>query len=175
MQLYRFSPIQSYDELVLAVSHIHAEALKLSRAAFGEYLPVTGTVAIFTHSEAEFSSLQDLQGSITSSDDPFNGKYRRLLTPINVPENDGVPGGIYTHLYVRRPDPYRSHVGDIDLYLSPEQYTERKYDVSEDKISGARVFPENRLDMIELYDFDSDVLAYADSFRLNDKTTWSNS
>jgi hypothetical protein len=44
---------------------------------------------------------------------------------------------------------------------------------SGEKISGARVFPSPRLDMIELYHPDSDVLAYVSTDKMVDlvKTT----
>lgn len=172
MKLYRFSPISSYEELVRSVSHVHVESLALCKQTFGEYLPVVGSIAVFTHSEEEFAFLTELLETIAFAETPFNGKYHRLKTPITVDEG-GVPSGTYTHLYIRRPDPYRSQVGDADLYLNPERYHAEKQRVSNGLVKGARVFPEARLDMIELYDFNSDVLAYVDSFSMDDTSTWS--
>jgi hypothetical protein len=81
-----------------------------------------------------------------------------------------VPETTYTHLYIRRPDPYRHHVGDVDFYLDQQQYDELKKSLIGGKqIKGARVFPRNDLDMIELYDPDVDVLGYVSTNTMTEK------
>lgn len=73
-----------------------------------------------------------------------------------------IPETLYTHLYIRKPDPYRHHVGDIDLFLEQDEYKAFKEDIQSGKINidGVRVFPRTDLDMIELFHPDSDVLIY---------------
>ncbi|MCL2869295.1 hypothetical protein FWF48_00580 [Candidatus Saccharibacteria bacterium] len=95
------------------------------------------------------------------SDDP-NQKYFELYEPIVIPAQDDVPETTYTHLYIRKPDIYRPQVGDVDFYLEQSEYDEFKQSlINGAKIKGARVFPRNDLDMIELYDPDIDALGYA--------------
>lgn len=166
MQLYRFSPITSHDTLMEAIKHIHTECHKLCEQAIGTYLPNTGSLGIFTHYPEEFAYLKELQKTLTSAENPFNGKYFKLIEPITIPAQDQIPEATYTHLYIRQPDPYRAQVGDIDFYSPIEEFNTLKQRTSEGLIPGARVYPGANLDMIELYNFDSDVLAYIDTYNL---------
>src|SRR3989338_7224723 len=85
-------------------------------------------------------------------------------------EKDGIPETTYTHLYIRRPDPYRHHVGDVDFYLEAKEYEELKKSLlSGEKLQDARVFERPDLDMIELYNPDSDVLAYVSTKMMTEK------
>ncbi len=62
------------------------------------------------------------------------------------------------------------HVGDVDFYLEPEQYDELKQSLLSGKqIKGARVFPRNDLDMVELYDPNIDVLSYVSTNKMSEK------
>jgi hypothetical protein len=64
-------------------------------------------------------------------------------------------------LYIRKPDPYRHHVGDIDFYLPENEYEGLKQSlVAGTVLNGARMFERPDLDMIELYNPDIDALAY---------------
>jgi hypothetical protein len=137
-------------------------------------LPVTGTLAIFTHYPEEFQMLTEYLQKMCYPDNPFNGKYFKLIDPIIIPSTPEVPGATYTHLYIRRADPYRSQVGDIDFYLPKQQFEELKANLLKETRPNIRIFPGNNLDMIELYNPDIDVLAYIDTYRLDDPTTWSN-
>lgn len=44
MNLYRFSPIKSKEELLKAIEHIHIESYKLCKQSFGHYLPNAGNM-----------------------------------------------------------------------------------------------------------------------------------
>ena len=111
---------------------------------------------------------------LTEDSENFNQKYFRLHKPIVIPAQDGVPETTYEFLYIRKPDPYRHHVGDIDFYLEETEYQKIKQSLEAGQVlPGARIFPGPHLDMIELYHPDSDVLAYVSTEMMTDlvKTT----
>lgn len=167
MKLYRFSPIKNKDELFAAIKHIHFESYKLCKQSFGYYLPNAGNMGIFCHYEDEFEFLVNLRKELTESSDNEDQKYFRLHEPIIIPAEDDIPETTYTYLYIRRPDPYRHHVGDVDFYLEQEKYDELKQVMlNGKKLKGARVFDRVDLDMIELYDPDVDVLAYVSTNKM---------
>lgn len=59
--------------------------------------------------------------------------------------------------------PYRHHVGDLDFFIDPQEYSTLKQSLLDGiQIKGARIFPRTDLNMIELYDPDSDVLGITD-------------
>lgn len=167
MKLYRFSPIKSKDELLEAIKHIHFESYKLCKQSFGYHLPNTGNMGVFCHYEDEYDFLINVRKELAEPSDNVDQKYFRLYEPIVIPAQDDVPESTYTYLYIRRPDPYRHHVGDVDFYLEQEKYTELKRSMlNGKKIEGARVFDRADLDMIELYDPDVDVLAYVSTNKM---------
>lgn len=89
--------------------------------------------------------------------------------PIVVQANGDIPDTTYTYLYIRHPDPYRSHVGDVDFVLDPREYEKlRQALLSGKKMKGARVYGGD-LDMIELYDPDVDALGYVTTSTLEEK------
>ncbi len=162
MSLYKFSPIKSKREIYKAVEHINYEAYKLCEASFGRYLSNSGNLGIFCHYDDEYDFLTGIREELTKAYDNKNQKYFRLHEPIVVPRKDNIPETIYTYLYIRKPDPYRHHVGDMDFYLQEAEYAKLKAEMEVGReLHGARLFPSPHLDMIELYNPDSDVLAYA--------------
>jgi len=170
MKLYRFSPIENKEQLLEAVKHIHFACYELCKQSFGEYLPNAGNMGVFCHYDDEYEQLVAIRKEITEPSDNPEQKYFALYEPIVIPANDGVPQTAYTHLYIRKPDPYRHHVGDVDFYLEPEQYDELKQSLLSGKqIKGARVFPRNDLDMVELHDPNIDVLGYVSTIKMSEK------
>lgn len=169
MELYRFSPIQDKDELLEAIKYTHFACYKLCKRSFGEYLSNAGNVGLFCHYDDEYERLVTLRKELTEPSDDPNQKYFRLHEPIVIPVQGDVPETTYTYLYIRKPDPYRHHVGDVDFYLEPEKYSQLKQSLDGKKIKGARVFPRNDLDMIELYDPDVDALAYISTNTMTEK------
>lgn len=170
MKLYRFSPIQSEKELYKTIKHIHFECHKLCKQTFGKYFQNAGNVGVFCHYDDEYTKLKKIQEKIIKPSDNPNQKYSLLHKPIVIKAQGDVPETRYTHLYIRKPDPYRHHVGDIDFYLEPEKYKELKRSILTGiKIRGARVFERPDLDMVELYDPDSDVLAYVSTKMMTEK------
>jgi hypothetical protein len=170
MKLYRFSPIENKEQLLEAVQHIHFACYELCKQSFGEYLPNAGNMGVFCHYDDEYERLVAIRKEMTEPSDNPELKYFALYEPIVIPAKDGVPQTEYTHLYIRKPDPYRHHVGDVDFYLEQEQYDELKQSLLRGKqIKGARVFPRNDLDMVELYDPDVDVLGYVSTNTMSEK------
>ncbi len=170
MKLYRFSPIQSQEELFEAISYTHFACYKLCKQSFGKYLPNAGNIGIFCHYDDEFELLVEIRKKLAKPSDDPNQKYFELLEPIIIPTQNDIPDTTYTHLYIRRPDIYRSQTGDVDFYLEqPEYYSLKKGLESGKVITGARLFPRQDLDMIELYDPDVDALGYVSTNTMSQK------
>lgn len=170
MKLYRFSPIKNKTELFKAIKHTHFECYKLCKQTFGYYLPNAGNIGIFCHYDEEFELLKKIRAEITESSNDPNQKYFRLIKPFIIGAENELPETTYTYLYIRKPDPYRHHVGDVDFYLEPKKYTKLKQSLlKRQKINAARLFPRTDLDMIELYDPDVDALAYVSTGQMTQK------
>jgi len=167
MKLYRFSPIKNEEELLKAIRHTHFECYKLCKESIGHYLPNAGNIGIFCQYDDEYEMLIKIRKELTEPSDSFNQKYFRLYKPIVIPSKGDVPQTTYTYLYIRKPDPYRHHVGDVDFYLESAQYIKFKDLVKQGKIKGARVFERTSEDMIELYNPDVDVLAYVSTHKMD--------
>ena len=167
MKLYKFSPIQNKKELFQALAHIHYSAYNLSQKIFGKHFENSGNIGVFCHYQNEYENLIRLREEMTIQSENFNQKYFKLIEPIIFEAKDKVPTIKYDYLYIRKPDPYRHHVGDIDFYLQTESYQKLKADIiNNSSIQGARVFDRADLDMIELYDPDFDDLAYISTLRM---------
>ena len=170
MKLYRFSPITTRKQLLKAEAHIHFCCHQLCKAAFGVYLKNAGNMGVFCHYEAEYRVLVVLRDQLCDPAATPGQKYFTLKEPTVIPAKNGVPRTTYTHLYIRKPDPYRSHVGDIDFYLEPAEYKKLKHSLENgSSLPGVRIFPRQDLDMIELFDPDVDVLAYVSTHMMSEK------
>lgn len=170
MKLYRLSPIKSKEELLKAIEHIHFACYELCKQSFDKYLPNAGNMGVFCHYDDEYNFLTKLREELTEPSDNIDQKYFRLFEPINIPRKGDVPETVYTYLYIRKPDPYRHHAGDVDFYLDNAAYSELKKSLKDGKvIKGARVFPRPDLDMIELYDPDIDALGYVSTSRMTEQ------
>jgi hypothetical protein len=158
------------EQLLEAIKYTHFACYTLCNQALGEYLPNAGNIGIFCHYDDEYERLIAIRKEMTEPSDNPDQKYFRLHEPIVIAAQDGVPETAYTHLYIRKPDPYRHHVGDIDFYLEPAQYSQLKQSLIDGKaLKGARIFPRNDLDMVELYDPDLDVLGYVSTNTMTEK------
>jgi hypothetical protein len=160
MGAYRFSPIADEAELRQAVGYLHTACYELCLQSLGVALDVLGNVGVFTHYEAEYERLTVIRRELTFDSDNPDTKYFVLREPIVIDQSGRIPEGVYTHLYIRRPDPYRHHVGDIDFVVGNQYYDKLRTSVSAEELVGARVFPRADLDMVELFDPDVDVLGY---------------
>lgn len=169
MKLYRFSPIKNKEGLLEAIKHTHFECYKLCKQSFGRYFPNAGNIGIFCHYDEEYEFLTGIRKDLTEESENVDQKYFRLHEAIIIPAQDDIPETAYTYLYIRKPDPYRSHVGDVDFYLEHKKYTELKQSMIDGKkIKGARIFDRGDLDMIELYDPDSDALGYVSTHKMTE-------
>lgn len=170
MKLYRFSPIKNESELREAIAHIHFACFELCKQSFGKYLPVAGNMGVFCHYDNEYESLIELRKQLTEASENINQKYFKLHRPIVISARGDVPETTYTFLYIRKPDPYRSHVGDVDFVLEEEKYQSLKTSLRSGKnIRGARIFERSDLDMIELYNPDVDALGYVSPREMTEK------
>jgi hypothetical protein len=161
MKLYRFSPVRDEAGLREALAFIHQSTHQLCEQSLGEYLPIAGNIGFFCHYDDEYAQLTELRERLTEPSDNPDQKYFRLLEPIVLKSENGIPEVSYTHLYIRKPDIYRAQVGDVDFAMEPERYQKLKLALAQgEKIPGARIFPRADLDMIELYDPDIDALGY---------------
>ncbi len=170
MKSYLFSPIKNKAQLLEAIKYVHFACHRLCKQSFGKYLPNAGNIGIFCHYSEEYSLLTKIRKELTESSDNINQKYYRLHKPIVILSKSGVPRTVYTHLYIRKPDPYRHQVGDIDFFLEPQEYASLKNQLIMGKeLKGARVFERQDLDMIELFDPDVDALAYVSTKKMTEK------
>lgn len=170
MKLYRFSPIQNQDVLLEAIEHIHFACYRLCKDSFGEYLSNAGNLGIFCHYDDEYEYLVKIREELCESSEDPNQKYFKLHQPITIAAKDDVPETTYTYLYIRKPDIYRAQVGDVDFYLEQAEYDELKEKLLAGGIvPGARVFPRQDLDMIELFNPDVDALGYVSTTTMTEK------
>lgn len=170
MKLYRFSPIQNEVELLKAIEHTHFACFELCKQSFGRYLPVAGNIGVFCHYDDEYKTLIEIRKQLTEESDNLNQKYFLLHNPIVFSARGGVPETTYTHLYIRKPDPYRAQAGDVDFVLEEDKYQELKKSLQDGEvIKGARVFERPDLDMVELYNPDVDTLGYVSPKAMTEK------
>lgn len=153
-----------------AIQYVHISCNNLCLKTMGRLLPNSGNIGIFCHYDDEYQALVSVRKELTELSNNPQQKYFKLHQPIIFPKQGSIPETEYTHLYIRKPDPYRHHVGDLDFYLSPDEYAHLKIEMETIKtISGARIFPRSDLDMIELYDPDVDVLGYISTSLMTNK------
>lgn len=167
MSLYTFSPIQTKDQLLEAIKFTHFACYQLCQQAFGQYFANSGNMGIFCQYDDEYERLTEWRKEMTEASDSYLQKYFRLHKPIVIPAQGDVPETTYTFLYIRRPDPYRHQVGDVDFYIPEDQYRQLKQEMLDGKVvPGARVFDRPDLDMIELYNPDIDALGYVTTHQM---------
>jgi hypothetical protein len=169
MSKFRFSPIKSKEELMKAIEYTHFACFELCNKAFGRYLPVSGNIGIFSHFDDEFAFLTKIREELTDMNDNWNQKYFRLHNPITFPAKDDIPETTYTYLYVRRPDIEKSQVGDADLVLEKNIFSELKNQSLRGKqVNGVELFYRPDLDMIRLSSPEVDILPYITTRYMNE-------
>jgi hypothetical protein len=150
-KLYRFSPIESDDNLAAAARYVIQGSRKLCEILGVPAAPV-GYLTIFSHYEHEYRRLLSLLPALGDVVEANNGWQVSLKTPI-AEETDTVE-----LLRIRKPDPYRMHVGCADLKVSDPWVFREKY-AAPDAIN-ARVIEREDFNMVEIFDPSVDVLAY---------------
>ena len=150
-KLYRFSPIKIQDALLEAVQYVALKTTELGKSIVGvEY--TIGYLTIFTHYPDEFNELREIAAALGEIKDANNGFMISLEAPIQLPNNE------LTKLRIRKPDPYRAHVGCNDFVIP--QYEAFKNEFLGAKPSNLRLIERPDYEMIEFFDPDFDVLAY---------------
>jgi hypothetical protein len=153
-----------------AIAFLHGACHQLCFATFGRYLPVSGNIGVFAHYKDEFDHLIKIRDQLVNKSVNYKQKYYLLREPIIIPTHDHIPAATYQLLYIRRPDPYRAQVGDIDFVLPPADHAAFKQNLEIDRFSnGARLFHRPEENMIELCDPDIDACAYVLDRPLTDK------
>lgn len=161
MKLYRFSPITTQDQLIEAITYLHEACHRLCYETFGEYLPVSTNVGVFCHYPDEFTYLTKLREQLTDSAVHYNYKYFKLHDPIHIGARDDIPAATYKFLYIRKPDPYRSQVGDVDFVMEPRRHQALAETLGTDEFrKNMRMFGRLEDNMIEVWNPDFDVAAY---------------
>lgn len=152
------------------IQNIHVGCFELCHQALGRYLPIAGNVGIFCQSEEEFATLTQICEEITFSSDNPNQKYFKLKVPLAIEQIGDIPSAIYTHLYIRKPNPNSPEAGDIDFVLPLEEYKELKVRIlSGEKILGANIYDRPGWDMIEVRDRRISTLAYISTKEMAEK------
>ena len=168
MKPYRFSPLKNQDELREAITYVHFACFELCKKNFGKYLPVAGNIGIFCHYDDEYKLLTKLRQKLTKEDDNWNQKYYRLHEPILIPAQGNVPDTVYTYLYIRKPDKH-TEVGDVDFVLNEKEFSELKNSLLRGpKIKGVQLFDRPDLDLIKLFEPDTDVLSFIGTKDMNE-------
>lgn len=161
MKLYRFSPFTSQESLMECIQYLQEACHELCYKRFGEYLPVSSNVGVFCHYPDEFVYLTKLREALTDNGLHYNNKYFKLHEPIHIAAKNGIPAAIYKYLYIRKPDPYRAQVGDIDFVLEPARHQALAATLDTDEFrNDARMFGRIEENMIELWNPDYDIAAY---------------
>lgn len=169
MNKFRFSPIQTKEQLLEAITYTHVACHKLCKQTFGTYLPIAGNIGIFCHYNDEYTLLTNLRESMTILTDNWNEKYYRLLEPITIPKNLDIPETTYTYLYIRKPDTEHSDVGDLDFYMNPAEYKNLKDSLQRgEKLLNASIFERPDLDLVKLSNTDVDACAFVGTNRMSE-------
>lgn len=149
--IYRFSPITSKGVLFEAIHYVASESSKLCKKVIGKEYPISG-LTIFAHYPKEFETLKKIllkMGSLVSEN---NGPFIRVRESISLPNNK------LDLFRIRKPDPYRLHVGCNDFQVP--SYKEFKKKCLERNPDNLRLIVRPEYEMIEFFDPDFDVLAY---------------
>jgi hypothetical protein len=170
MKLYRFSPILTPELTLETITYLHKTCHQLCLETVGKYLPVSGNVGVFCHDYEEYNVLAKIRQELTYEAPNYNGKYFQLKTPIVIAPQGDIPGATYDFLYIRKVDPYRYQVGDVDFMMSPEEHADLKATLHVDEFSnGARIFGRAEDNMIELWKPEKDVISYVVVGSMRDK------
>ncbi len=151
MKLYRFSPIKDIGSFVKSVKYIATQTTKLCEKTIGKTLQIN-YLTIFSHYQEEYENLIKLLQSLGSSRPTNNGIRFELNEPIEV------VGQKIKSIRIRKPDPYRTHVGCNDFAVVNYQEFKEKYQKPENK--NLRLLVRQEYEMIEFFHPDFDVLAY---------------
>ncbi len=151
------------------INKIHFDCHELCKMALGKYLPVAGNIGIFTHTQEEYDRLSEQKDEITFASDNPAQKYFLLKKPIVIPAEGDYPQAVYTHLYIRKPDPssYGQYLGDIDFIIDHHEYKNLKQSVTD--IKGAEIYDRPGWDTIQLTNPKINSVAYVSTIEFAEK------
>ncbi len=150
-KLYRFSPIETKEQLLESISYISNKTTEFCRKIIGEEYPIS-SLTIFSHYPDEFENLKEILLEMGELRIENNGPFVELHESISLPNNE------LRLLRVRKPDPYRMQVGCNDFEAPDYEEFKRKYLSS--KENNLRLIKREDYEMVEFFDPDYDVLAY---------------
>lgn len=150
-KIYRFSPIKTEKQLYTAVDYIATKTTDLCKKITGKEYPI-GYLTIFSHYFNEFTDLEKMLKNLGTIIGDNNGPFVKLHKPIRLPHNQ------LHKLRVRKPDPYRLHVGCNDFDVP--DYTAFKTKYIQRDATNLRLIKRPDYEMIEFFDPEYDVLAY---------------
>lgn len=160
------------EQLIALIRSIHEDSYGLCKRAFGKYFSNAGNVAIFCHSDREYTGFEELQKELTEPSDNPNRKYFKLYDPIFIPAERGLPEGVYTYLYVRKPDPspYGRFSGDVDFFTESEEYLRLKESLQKGVVfEGAEIYDRPGWDMIQISNPNISAVAYVSIKSMTEK------
>ncbi len=161
MPNFYFRPIMNESSLFEAINYLHIECNKLCFEAFGKYLLNAGNIGIFCQTIEEFTKLTEIKNKLTHPSKNPDQKYFTLIEPILFEQIDNIPATEYKYLYIRKPKADSPQIGDIDFYLEDEEFELIKQDILAGKVyKNTRIYDRPDLNMIEIFDPNSDVLPY---------------
>ncbi len=152
MQLYRFSPIQDKEQLLRAAEYIATKTSELCKKVLRQNLPIS-SLTVFAHYPEEYEHLTKILNALGTFYNENNGPRVVLDKPLKIGNNT------ITHLRVRKPDPHRMQVGCNDFDI--ENYIEFKKQNLLAHPNNLRLIDRPEYEMVEFFDPDYDVLAYA--------------
>lgn len=153
------------DKLLERIRQIHSDCQKLCQEIIGRQLPVAGNIGVFCQSDKEYSYFDKLREKLTESSENPNQKYFRLIKPLVYPE------AIYTHLYIRKPDPteYGKNLGDVDFVMEEKEYELFKGQVFSGNVEGAEFYVRPGWDMVQLSREGANSVAYITTQKMAEK------
>lgn len=149
--IYRFSPINTKDELREAIFYVTQKTTELCKKVTGNEYPIS-SLTIFTHYPDEYEKLKSIIFELGILDHENNGPFIKLHQPITLSKSK------LELLRIRQPDPYRLHVGCDDFKV--ENYENFKNQFLKKSPNNLRLIKRPGYEMIEFFHPDYDVLAY---------------
>lgn len=149
-------------ELLERIELVHSFCHTLCFNAFGTFMPISGNIGIFCQSADEFEKFNKIKDELTIvSTNPLQ-KYFQLKEPILIPKKGTIPEGVYTHLYVRMPDPtpYGKNLGDVDFVLKDDKYVGLKSQVEKGSFEGVQMYDRPGWNTIQIVDANVRAVAY---------------
>ena len=154
---YRFSPIKNEQKLREAVDYVAKQTTLLCKKITGNEYPIR-YLTIFSHYAEEFSDLRQIVESLGQIVDANNGYAVKLKNPIQL------ANGELEKIRIRKPDRERPQVGCNDFAI-PDYELFKKTQLLNHP-NNLRLIERPGYEMIEFFDPEFDILAYAVSKKL---------